>query len=89
MVGQLRFLRKAGLISDAVDVGFSKCRNRRSTHLLYTVPSKNTEAEKTPSRHHPSLILAWEAGVVRASANIFKAIFGTSMGYMLRGSKNG
>ena len=34
---------------------------------------------------HPSLILAWEEGV-RASANIFKAIFGTSMGYTLRGS---
>ena len=28
-------------------------------------------------------------GGVRASANIFKAIFGTSMGYVLRGSKNG
>ena len=28
-------------------------------------------------------------GGVRASANIFKAIFGTSMVYMLRGSKNG
>ena len=39
-----------------------------------------------PSKHHPSLILAWWGGV-RASANIFKAIFGTSMGYMLRGSK--
>ena len=37
--------------------------------------------------YHPSLILAW--GGVRAWANMFKAIFGISMGYMLRGSQNG
>ena len=51
-------------------------------------PPTNHEGASLDLPDHPSLILAWWGGV-GASANIFKAIFGTSMGHMLRGSKNG
>ena len=68
----------------------SGCGRRRDSAALREFDSLQQEGYfNYPQTHHPSLILAWEGGGVRASANIFKAIFGTSMGYMLRGSKNG